>query len=282
MAPKKSSLRPRPRPRTLGPGQVAGDASGIRTIHVASRILVALAQYRDPVRVTDLARELGMTMPTVSRHLSTWRELGFVDKPEGQETYRLGTMLFTLGQAAAEQNTHVSVAYPFLTELREQIKETTVFTTRFQDHGIVLACLDSGRPTTIIMRPGSIVKLPYSPTARVLWAFTHGDGALLEETARRLDYSEQPRFTAEAFKRKVRSALANFYDYEVEVRRDGLGGIACPVFEHTNEVVATVGLMLPSSAIGNPPSAALVQSLKDCAARISAALGSTAWRREMR
>jgi DNA-binding IclR family transcriptional regulator len=280
MVAKKSSLRPRL--RMMSPGKVAGDASGIRTIHVASRILVALAQYRDPVRVTDLARELGMTMPTVSRHLSTWRELGFVDKPEGQETYRLGTMLFTLGQAAAEQNTHVSVAYPFLTELREQVKETTVFTTRFQDHGIVLACLDSGRPTTIIMRPGSIVKLPYSPTARVLWAFAHGDGALLEETARRLDYSEQPRFTAEAFKRKVRSALANFYDYEVEVRRDGLGGIACPVFEHTNEVVATVGLMLPSNAISNPPPASLVQSLKDCAARISAALGSTAWRREMR
>src|SRR6266849_8761426 len=72
------------------PGKPARtETSGIRTIHVATRILVALAEYRDPVRVTDLARKLGMTMPTVSRHLSTWRELGFVDKPEGQETYRL-------------------------------------------------------------------------------------------------------------------------------------------------------------------------------------------------
>jgi len=255
------------------------DTFGIRTIHVATRILVALAEYRDPVRVTDLARKLGMTMPTVSRHLSTWRELGFVDKPDGQETYRLGTTLFTLGQAAAEQNTHVSVAYPFLTELREQVKETTIFTTRFQDHGIVLACLDSGRPTTIVVRPGSIVRLPYSPTARVLWAFTHPDAATVDEAARRLDYSEQPRFTAEAFKRKVKFALANYYDYEVEVRRDGLGGIACPVFEHTNEVVATVGLMLASNALSDPPAPALVRSLKECAAKISAALGSTAWRR---
>ena len=102
------------------------DPSGIRTIHVATRILVALAEYRDPVRVTDLARKLNMTMPTVSRHLSTWRELGFVDKPEGQETYRLGTKLFTLGQAAAEQNTHVSIAYPFLTELRDHAQSTIV------------------------------------------------------------------------------------------------------------------------------------------------------------
>jgi DNA-binding IclR family transcriptional regulator len=269
---KKSSTRVR---RHAG-----ADTSGIRTIHVAARILEALAEYRDPVRVTDLARKLGMTMPTVSRHLSTWRELGFVDKPMGQETYRLGTTLFTLGQAAAEQNTHVSIAYPFLTELRDHVKETTIFTTRFQDHGIVLACLDSGRPTTIIVRPGSIVRLPYSPTARVLWAFTHPDADTLDTTARRLDYSEQARFTAESFKRKVKFALANYYDYEVEVRRDGLGGIVCPVFEHTNEVVATVGLMLASNAISDPPSATLVQSLKACAAKISGALGSTAWRHD--
>lgn len=263
-------------------GNAAPDTSGIRTIHVATRILVALAEYRDPVRVTDLARKLGMTMPTVSRHLSTWRDLGFVDKPEGQETYRLGTKLFTLGQAAAEQNTHMSVAYPFLTELRDKVKETTIFVTRFQDQGgVVLVCLDSGRPTIIVVRPGSILKLPYSPTARVLWAFTHREEGATSESARRFDYSEQPKFTPETFKRKVKFALANYYDYEVEVRRDGLGGIACPIFEHSNEVVASVGLMLASSAISDPPPAALVQNLKECAAKISAALGSTAWRREL-
>ena len=94
---------------------------------VAVKILKALGEYKDPVRVTDLARKLDMTMPTVSRHLSTWRELGFVDKPEGQETYRLGTELFNLGQAAAEQYTHVSIAYPFLTDLRDAIQETTIW-----------------------------------------------------------------------------------------------------------------------------------------------------------
>jgi DNA-binding IclR family transcriptional regulator len=254
------------------------DVSGIRTIHVATRILVALAEYRDPVRVTDLARKLDMTMPTVSRHLSTWRELGFVDKPEGQETYRLGTKLFTLGQAAAEQNTHVSVAYPFLTELRDQVHETTIFATRFQDQAIVLVCLDSGRPTTVVVRPGTIVKLPYSPSARVLWAFSQEARERLDEAAKRFDYSDVPGFNQEVFKKKIRHALKNYFDYEVEVRHDGLGGIACPIFEHSNDVVATVGVLLPSASISDPPPKQLVESLKNCAARISAALGSTAWK----
>jgi DNA-binding IclR family transcriptional regulator len=275
--------QPRPHRAETRPGKAArAETSGIRTIHVATRILVALAEYRDPVRVTDLARQLGMTMPTVSRHLSTWRELGFVDKPEGQETYRLGTKLFSLGQAAAEQNTHVSIAYPFLTELREHVHETTIFTTRYQDQAIVLVCLDSGKATTIVVRPGTILKLPYSPSARVLWAFTPEAEASLDEATKRFDYSEQPKFSSEVFKRKVKFALANFYDYEVEVRRDGLGSIACPIFEHSNKVVATVALLMPSSAISDPPAKALLQSLKECASRISGALGSTAWRREYR
>jgi DNA-binding IclR family transcriptional regulator len=263
-----------------GAARVSGqtEVSGIRTIHVATRILVALAEYRDPVRVTDLARKLGMTMPTVSRHLSTWRELGFVDKPEGQETYRLGTKLFTLGQAAAEQNTHVSVAYPFLTELRDQVKETTIFATRVQDRAIVLVCLDSGRATTVVVRPGTMVSLPFSPSARVLWAFSAEARERLDEAAKRFDYSEEPGFTQEVFKKKIRAAVKNFFDYEVEVRRDGLGGIACPVFEHSNDVVATVGVLLPSAAISDPPPKQLIDKLKSCASKISAALGSTAWK----
>jgi DNA-binding IclR family transcriptional regulator len=268
-------------PRGAARGAVK-EVSGIRTIHVATRILVALAEYRDPVRVTDLARKLDMTMPTVSRHLSTWRELGFVDKPEGQETYRLGTKLFTLGQAAAEQNTHVSVAYPFLTELRDQVHETTILATRFQDQAIVLVCLDSGRPTTVVVRPGTIVKLPYSPSARVLWAFTPEARDRLDEAARRFDYSDVPGFNQEVFKKKIRHVLKNYFDYEVEVRHDGLGGIACPIFEHGNDVVATVGVLLPSASISDPPPKQLIESIKNCAARISAALGSTAWKNASR
>jgi DNA-binding IclR family transcriptional regulator len=282
MQAKVAAKKPGPRTARLAGKAAPVETSGIRTIHVATRILVALAEYRDPVRVTDLARKLGMSMPTVSRHLSTWRELGFVDKPEGQETYRLGTKLFSLGQAAAEQNTHVSIAYPFLTELRDQVHETTIFATRSQDQAMVLVCLDSGKPTTLVVRPGTLVSLPYSPSARVLWAFTPGAEASLDEAARRFDYSEQSRFSPDVFKRKVKLALTNFYDYEVEVRRDGLGSIACPIFEHSNQVVATVALLMPSSGIADPPPKALVQSLKDCASRISAALGSTAWRRELR
>lgn len=246
---------------------------GIRTIHVATRILKALAEYRDPVRVTDLAQQLGMTMPTVSRHLSTWRELGFVEKADGLETYRLGTTLFTLGQAAAEQNTHVSVAYRFLTELRDEVKETTSFSIRVRDDAMVLACLDSGRPATILLRPGSILHLPHSPTARMLWSMTPDALERLDVSLRTVDFTEQPGMGREAFKRKIRYAQRNLIDYEVDVRGEGIGALCCPVFGADNKVVAVVALTMSSTSMSDPPSADFVDPLRTCTKRISQALG---------
>lgn len=251
-------------------------SSGVRTLRVAARVLEALTEFRQPARIAELARKLDMTIPTVWRHVSTWRELGFIDKAEPLDAYRLGTRLFSLGQAAAEQNTHVSAAYPHLLSLRDSVGETTLWCAGARGEATVLACLDSGRPTTIVVRPGTVLRLPYSPTARVLWAFSAKGPMGKEPTDDRIDFSQQPGLNRKKFKKKIEHALAQFYDYEIDVERS-MGGISCPVFDHGNNIVAAVTLVLPSASITDPPKQKTVASLRDCAAQISQALGSTAW-----
>jgi DNA-binding IclR family transcriptional regulator len=251
----------------------------VRTVHVATRILDALAEFREPVRITDLARKLDMTMPTVSRHVATWRELGFIERADRSETYRLGSKLFSLGQAAAEQNTHVNVAYPFLIELRDQVHETVLLCTRVQEHATALLCLDSGLPTTIMVRPGAIFHLPYSPTARVLWAFaTDGDAdRRLAESS--FDFSEQPGLNQRRLRDKIANIRKGYFDFEPDVRRTGLGAISVPIFDHGNNVVAAVTLVFPARSARESPKKDLLAALKACAARISSALGSNTWSR---
>jgi DNA-binding IclR family transcriptional regulator len=275
-------LKKKPPARAKGRGRPAGSGkenSGVRTVHVAARILDALAEFREPARVTDLARKLGMTMPTVSRHVATWRELGFVERADRSETYRLGSKLFSLGQAAAEQNTHVNVAYPFLLELRDQVHETVLLCTRVQEHATALLCLDSGLPTTLMVRPGAIFHLPYSPTARVLSAFATDSGAEARLTERSFDFSEQPGLTQRTFREKINDIRRNYYDFESEVRRTGLGAISAPIFDHSNNIAAAVTLIFPSKSMGEAPGKKVIAAIKTCAARVSAALGASAWSR---
>lgn len=250
--------------------------SRVNTVHVAISILDAVAEFGGPARISDIARVLGMTMPTVSRHVSTWRELGFLEKTESQESYRLGAKLFSLGQAAAEQNDHVSVAYPHLIALRDEIHETIMLCTRVQEDATALVCLESGQPTTLMVRPGAVFRIPYSPTARVLWALADANGESKID-ARSWDFSEQPGLNLRTFKAKIRSIRQNFYDYEHDVRGGGIGAVSVPVFEHRDTAVVALTVVFPSGSRNSGQEKKILEPLKRCAAAISAQLGSIAW-----
>jgi DNA-binding IclR family transcriptional regulator len=251
--------------------------SGIRTIHVAATILNALADYDEPVRVTDLARRLKMTMATISRHLSTWRSLGFVDKPEGQESYRLNMSVVRLANAAIQQNDFAGVARPYLVELRDTIAETIVLCSKERDGMFALVCLDSGRSTTVVVREGTRVDLPYSPAARLIWGFSDPELESLDAIADSFDYSMDPRWSANTFKRKIRRAREEWYDYEIDLAGSHIGAVAAPVFDHRNLVVGAVSIIRPSGSLQPDPSDELISATKRCAAAISEALGSKAW-----
>ena len=251
--------------------------SGVRTVHVAARILDALAEFPEPVRITDLAKKLNMTMPTVSRHVSTWRELGFIEKAEPHETYRLGTKLFSLGQAATEQNSHVSIAYPHLIELRDKIHETTMLCSRVQQHATALLCLDSNLPTTIMVRPGAIFHLPHSVTARVLWAFASNVDTEIRLKQTGINFSTEPGINKKSFLQRIKDIQKNYYDFEPNVANTGLGAISCPIIERNGNVETAVTVIFPARLSRKTLDPSLLKEIRNCAIKISKILGASDW-----
>ena len=271
--------RGRGRPKTTG----AAD-SGVKTVHVAAKILDALAEFSEPARITDLAKKLDMTLSTVSRHVSTWRELGFIEKAEPHETYRLGTKLFSLGQAATEQNSHVSISYPHLIELRDKIHETTMLCSRVQEHGTALLCLDSNRPITIMARPGAILYLPHSVTARVLWAFASSEDAKARLKNAGIDFSLKPRMSKKAFADRISRIRKDYYDFDPDMANTGLGAISCPIFERNATVETAITVLFPARSSAWKAGAArvtldlsLLDEVRKCAKNISRILGAKSW-----
>lgn len=61
------------------PEDDAGSAR-VKSVEVTVQILEVLTEASDPVRVTDMARQLDMTKARVSRHLQTLTRLGLVDR----------------------------------------------------------------------------------------------------------------------------------------------------------------------------------------------------------
>ena len=71
--------------------------------------------------------------------------------------------------------------------------------------------------------------------------------------------------------RKIRRAK---YAFASNPQGMGLAGIAAPVFDVENELVGTIACVGPSVLIGKPPKKKILAATLECAASISAELGS--------
>lgn len=245
------------------------DTGIVRTVVVASKVLDALGSMRGPVRLADLARTLKMTLPRISRHVATLRSLNLIEKAEPMEAYRLGTKLFVLGQLALEQNALAQVCEPHLARLRDQVHRTVLLSTRSGECGSVLLCVPSHDSPTIVVRPGSRLELPTSPSARILYTFRDNS-----HEAR----SKSPDLYLEE---RVNFILANYFDYEPDARNTGIGSIAAPVFDHEDHLVGVVAIVMPTTMLAAGPDTVMVKAVTACAARISSAMGSTSWDRRV-
>lgn len=255
--------------RSVRKSKSADNDSTVRTVIVAAKVLDALAEFRGPVRLVELARALKMTLPRISRHVSTLRALGFIEKAEPLEAYRLGTKLFVMGQIALEQNTLVDVAPPHLSRLRDQVRHSVILSTYSGEGCVVLSCIPSNESPTVIVRPGTHLELPNSPSARILKAFssdTREDGSPFHE-----NYPvERHKFI-----------MAHYYDFEGDTRGSGIGSIAAPVFDHNDQIVGAVAVVMPSTALAAGPNPSIVKALIACTAQISSTMGSSAWTRKL-
>jgi DNA-binding IclR family transcriptional regulator len=243
----------------------SSESGTVRTVLVAAQVLDALAAFRGPVRLVDLARSLKMTLPRISRHVATLRALGFIEKAEASETYRLGTKLFVLGQIALEQNALADMAQPHLARLRDQVQRTVLLASPSGDGAAVLTCVPSHESPTIVVRPGSALEYPSSPSARIVHTF------LGQPDAR--PAGPPNLYVAE----RVEFIQANYYDFEADARGTGIGSIAAPVFDHENRLVGVVAVVMPSTVLAAGPDTVLVRAITEGAARISAAMGSSGW-----
>lgn len=108
-------------------------------------IAILSALERDgSMRLTDVAREAGLSEPTAFRYLATLVEHRMVDRePDG--TFRLGLRLFAMGQGAVGQRDVRKVALPHMERLLESFEETVNLAIRRGDDLMVVEVVESQR-----------------------------------------------------------------------------------------------------------------------------------------
>ncbi|QTD55834.1 IclR family transcriptional regulator [Parasphingorhabdus cellanae] len=218
----------------------------IKSVEVAVQILDVLTESQGVVRVTQIAKQLGMTKARISRHLQTLTHLGLVAKAREGEGYVFGRKLVKYGRSASFYNNITEIAKPHLKRLHKITGHTAFVATATQAGALITAAVQNSMEPGIMVQPGMVLRLPTSPSARLL------------------HMQNNKKSKSAVIDRVAELGL----DFEIDPTGNGLGGVAAPVFEQDGTVTAAIGLILSSSLFLEDKRHDIFEAVKEAATSI--------------
>jgi DNA-binding IclR family transcriptional regulator len=221
------------------------DAHQRGAMHRTFQILRALGeqQREGGVRVTYLAKKLGLTQATTHRLLQGLMQEGMVEQDGQNKLYRLSLDLFSLAAQAGTVNDLRSLARPALLRLNASLSDTVLLLVRSGFDAVCLDRVEGEYPIrTFTGDVGGRVALGVGQGSLVILA--HLPQAEQEEVLRyNLPRIRHYNVYDEVYLRtEVKKALELGYSAKTSGLLEGMAGIAVPVFDRNKNVVAALSV----------------------------------------
>ncbi|NUA43661.1 HTH-type transcriptional regulator YiaJ [Dickeya solani] len=149
---------------------------GSQSLFRGLQLIEILSDYPNGCPLARIAELSGMNKSTVHRLLQGLAGCGYVAPARQPGSYRLTTKFIAIGQKALSSLNVLHVAAPHLEELNLTVGETVNFSTREDDHAILIYKLE---PTTGMMRTrayiGQHMSLHSSAMGKIFMAYGADD-----------------------------------------------------------------------------------------------------------
>lgn len=226
-----------------------GDAP-LSTVRNAARLLKAFLCREESIGVSELSRRLGIGKSAVHRLLTTLAAEGLVEQDPRTGGYRLGIVMFELGEAVKVRLDLHAAAAPVLVQVREQTGESAQIGVL--DHGEVVYVdrLESAHSLRLSTETGRRVPAHCTSSGKVLLA--HLDPADREaRLAQPLDrYTPHSIVDPDLLRAELDRVARHGWAEALHERELGVGSIAAPVRDVTGAVVAALSVGAPVARFG--------------------------------
>jgi IclR family KDG regulon transcriptional repressor len=251
----------------------AGAPAPIQAVAHSLKLVDTLAATDHGRGVTELSEELRLAKSTVYRLLQTLVGHGYVVQDPTMGRYHLGLKFLELGALVSNRLSIRMIAQPHLQRLMETTNET-VHLGLLEGHEVVYAdkieCLQTIRMYSRVGRRSPLhctalgkALLAYQPEAALR---EHLRAGLRRHTARTIT-------TRQALRAELQQIRENSYASDNEEFEEGLRCLAAPIRDHTEAVVASLGIAGPAARLDSAKLPGLVKLVQEAAEAVSAALG---------
>lgn len=251
------------------------DKTANQSTQVAFRIIEEMAPVGEGMRVTDLARRLGMPKARIYRFLQTLVAIGYVVQDPETERYRLTLKLYHVGQAIADGTQLITVARPEMIRLRDATGQTTTLSVLEEQGMRVIDIVRMETPVQIVTKPGALLDFHASAQGKLALAF--GPARLWDVVRSR---------PLQAVTEDTLTDIARLEDEVAEVRArgwavapsqllPGINAVSAPILDATNSMVGSINIAGPVQTIRPEPDAAQISAVRAAGRTISVSLGCT-------
>jgi DNA-binding IclR family transcriptional regulator len=260
-------------PRRADRSRLAGKGAATETVDLSLSLLERLASSREPIGVSELAREFASSKATVYRHLQALVLHGFVHQERATMRYAAGIKLFVLGERLRERFDVLAVAREEMAWLREKTGQPVTLSTLVENQVVVLEVFQGQAIVNFGTQPGTVLDLHASAHGNVALAF--GPEGLMEHClARPLKaWTPQTICSPNALRRAVARVVARGWATAPNRVLHGVNGLAAPFFNHTGTYAGAVAIAGSIQYIPASPSHELIRAVMQTADRISRKLG---------
>jgi DNA-binding IclR family transcriptional regulator len=225
--------------------------SASRAINRLCDILNSFTEHEHVLTLTEISRRIGLPKSTTHRFLEALVSQGLLYNENGHG-FRLGHQLIHWGILAQASIDLRNLALPVLRALMESTGETAILSMRFGSVGSWVDLVESRHPVRLALRIGENVPLHAGASSKVLWAFL--PAAEIDRLLGQIELSGFEKNTItdpDAMRAELRAIRERGYATSFEETDRGAMGVAAPVYDHTGQLVAGIGIAAPINRL--PP-----------------------------
>ncbi|MEO8889846.1 MAG: IclR family transcriptional regulator [Jatrophihabitantaceae bacterium] len=227
------------------------ETQGLSSVRNAARLLKVFRSRERELGVSELARRLDLGKSTVHRALGTLVAEGLIEQNPDTGNYRLGIVMFELGEAVRVHMDLHAAAGPVLASLREQTRESSQVGILDGPDVVYVDRLESPQTLRLFTETGRRVPAHCTSSGKVLLA--NLDAAHLARVLDRMVLTGlTPRtiidrtVLCDELARVRRRGWAE----AVEEREVGVASIAVPIRDAREVVVAALSIGAPTARLG--------------------------------
>ena len=220
----------------------------------------------------QIAAEVGLTRSNTHRTLQTLVHAGYIRRDRDTGTYRCTLKMFELGARQLAGMDARRLAPPFMRELARSTGETVHLSVLDGLDVVYVDKIDSPQPLLAYSTVGGRAPAYAVATGKALLAFQAPD--YIDHYGEEIrKHTNDTHVSISALKQELADVMRIGYAINRGEWRHGIGGVAAPVFNGLDKIVAALGISGPLERLTTQKMAEAAPQVQRAARQLSAHMG---------